>query len=170
MRLRWRETMPALQAIVNENETSKALFKMLESRERSRSVTDVRQIFYQLSETNPKISADELIATFKKLEDLGMGSIIHGRDSNPTRFKWNYSLKDIAQKANGKEVALKPLDAPKVQRTQSAAAMLSQAVMPNKQHVITVFIVGDDVKEFTVPADKMNVVSKLLESLSKDAA
>lgn len=96
-----------IQMVANSNETSKGIFKNLSMRKRFRMETDLRMFRYQLLNTETKFSDMHFLETFKKLEKLGVGSIVIGRAGKPTRFRWNYNLKLVAAAAQGDSSTVK---------------------------------------------------------------
>lgn len=93
-----------IKEIAKENQQSKTIFNALAARQRTRKVTDVRQFYYKLLNEGAKLSKEDVIHTFKRLEDAGAGSLIIGRKNKPDRFEWNYSIKKIASAAVGSQV------------------------------------------------------------------
>lgn len=83
---------------VGSNSTAKSLAKMLAARERFSRETDIKRLYVSLIREGQKLVPNEYNGFFKDLEEAGVGSIIHGRKGNPTRFKWNYSLKDVGNR------------------------------------------------------------------------
>lgn len=70
------------------------------NRERNREVTDIEQMRKGIElKEGETLDATRWMQAFKKLEDMGLGSLIIGRRGNPNRFRWNYSLKAIGQAA-----------------------------------------------------------------------
>ncbi len=90
----------ALQAEAEKSHEFKTLAHYGAQRDRNREVTDVEQMRKGLIEKHQEeLDADKWLEAFHTLEDLGMGSLIHGRNGTPTRFRWNYSLKAIGAAA-----------------------------------------------------------------------
>lgn len=93
-----------IKQIAEENDTSRAIFSKLGDRQRSRARINIRALKYDLLMNGQKVVEEEFLATFKKLMDLGVGSLVVGRGGNPTRFIWNYKLKDVAKAAKSDKV------------------------------------------------------------------
>lgn len=91
--------MEALKQVVNQSEATKAIFKALGKRVRFRRHTNIQFFQYQLQ----TVSKEEIITTFKRLQELGLGVVVYGRGKNPDKFIWNYNLKDIYKVAQGKK-------------------------------------------------------------------
>lgn len=91
---------PELKTIANENDTSKAIFNELSGRQRSHARINIRSLKYDLLTKGTVIEDDKFIDTFKKLMALGIGSLVVGRAGKPTRFIWNYKLRDITGAVN----------------------------------------------------------------------
>lgn len=92
-----------IQQIAHSSPGAKEVFNVLERRQRSRKRTDLNRIYREIKLTNTEITKKEVLVVFKKLQDAGVGSIVFGRGSNPNRFVWNYSLRDIAKTAFEKD-------------------------------------------------------------------
>lgn len=88
-----------IKQIAHENSTAKTVFQALDKRQRYRKETNLTKLEHSLLNSGEKIVSDEYFDTFKKLESLGIGSLVLGRKGKPNRFIWNYSLKDVAKAA-----------------------------------------------------------------------
>jgi hypothetical protein len=89
-----------LKSIAHENQNSEVIFKYLRERQRTRPVMDLRQVLYKIcNETGDLLKMEDVMHTFRRLQDIGVGSIIIGRGSRPNRFKWNYSIQQISKLA-----------------------------------------------------------------------
>lgn len=90
------ETMKieTLKEIGNSNDTAKAVFSEWASRKRIRTELNVNRLIIKLAHKG-KVVPEEVYETLKKLEDAGVGSLIHGRAGKEDRFKVYYSLKQI---------------------------------------------------------------------------
>lgn len=91
--------MQDVALIAKETPTSAAIFKLLSKRERHRGVQDLRRLYNEMLAQGTKVNQDEFMATFKRLDKAGIGSLIIGRGRNPSRFKWNYNLRILAENA-----------------------------------------------------------------------
>lgn len=106
-----KESVSQIQSIANESSTSKAIFSALSERERYRTRLNLKKFRYDLINKGEKIVEDEYLATFKRLQDLGIGALVIGRKGKPNRFLWHYNLKDVATASSGKSnVELRTLD------------------------------------------------------------
>lgn len=109
-----------IQEVAQETPTSKAVFDSWIQRQRFSQKTNLDKFKVDLLNQGEKIVDEEFQKTFKRLEDLGIGSIIHGRGKNPARFVWNYNLKDVAQMSMGnlsaEKVAELPVSKKKIKR------------------------------------------------------
>lgn len=109
-----------IQEVAKETPTSKAIFDSWIQRQRFSQKTNLDKFKGNLLNQGEKIVDEEFQKTFKCLEDLGIGSIIHGRGKNPTRFIWNYNLKDVAQMSmgtlSGEKVIALPVNKKKTKR------------------------------------------------------
>jgi hypothetical protein len=89
--------MSSIRSIAKDSEESQTIFNSLAKRKRTRRITDLRQLQYKLSNEGEKITREGVMRTFQALQDAGVGSVIIGRKGKPTRFKWDYSVKRVAQ-------------------------------------------------------------------------
>ncbi len=99
-----------LKREADSNEMLQLISFYCADRERNAAITDINQMKNILVRNGEKIELDDYYKAWKKLEDLGVGSIIQGRNGKSTRFKWNYSLKAIGQAAmSGKDIKVLPI-------------------------------------------------------------
>lgn len=92
-----------LVKIANKNKTAEALFTSWAVRERNREEIDVNRTKNVLLEEKFKIVPEELISALKDLERIGAGEFRLGRNGQPTRFRLNYSLKELGKAALGEK-------------------------------------------------------------------
>jgi hypothetical protein len=103
---------PTLGSIASSSPAGRAVFKVLEARERFRRVTDLNRLHaYIVENVNGSIEEDAFLNVFRSLESMGAGRLIIGRKNRPNRFYWSYNLRDAAQAAkDNKTIAdLQPL-------------------------------------------------------------
>lgn len=98
-----------LNALKPSNSTEEQIVSNLDKRKRFRRETNITRYFDILRQQGVSIVEDQYLATWKKWESLGLGSIIYGRKGNPTRFKWKYNLKWVAQAAKEGDKAGEPM-------------------------------------------------------------
>lgn len=91
--------MENLAAIAKENETAKNVFEIFSNRERYRRETNLKRLQRYMHEEGKKVNESEFMDLFKKLQDLGIGTIVVGRGTKNNRFKWHYNLRDVARAA-----------------------------------------------------------------------
>lgn len=84
------------------NQISNTIVEMLAQRQRVNKSTDLEQLTRSLSSKHPGILLEDVIQVFKQFAQDGAGSLVRRRGNNPTRFLWNYNLKEYAEKAMGK--------------------------------------------------------------------
>jgi hypothetical protein len=86
-----------LKRETDKNEEFLRLAYYAANRQRNRVSTDIRQMRKNLMADEPGLVIDpkKWIMAFQRMEQLGMGSLVIGRNGKATRFKWNYSLKAI---------------------------------------------------------------------------
>lgn len=93
---------PNLQGIAGLNPVAALMIKDFGKRERQRRVTTLTRYQRHLAQTYKKeIDWAQLVSTFKALNDLGLGALVTGRGAMSHRFKWGYSLRDVARAAAG---------------------------------------------------------------------
>lgn len=134
-----------LKDLSKENKTSEAVFEALSQRMRARNVTNLNLLKYFLINNGIQIVTEQYIEVFKKLEALGVGSLIRGRktktgQTSPPRFVWHYNLKEVGKAAKGDKVSLKEI--------QSAQPVLppSTVDVPESEHVNKITIDRDGFK------------------------
>jgi len=141
------------------NPTEEVILNNLGKRERFRRETNLSAYQVNLLRKGEKIVDEQFLATWKKWESLGLGSIIYGRKGNATRFKWNYNLKWVAKAAMEGEKAGEPEALP-------GAAKRGRGRPPgskNKRREVMAPRVKTDVKDMS-----MLVLNQVLQ-LAKDA-
>lgn len=130
--------MVDLKTFVNESQVAKVMFEEFSSRQRYRDNTNVHHLHNTLRTKGVKLSEDDIITAFKQLTEMGIGKIIFGRGKNPTRFLWNYNLKDVAKAAQGK----KPLEEAQLLKAVSRAKqqIKANAASAKPSEMITITI------------------------------
>lgn len=91
----------SLQTVSKMNDAAQAAFKTFAKRERYRANTPVQRFHQELQSTYGEVKLEELMDMFKALEKQGVGSLVISRKPYQTRFKWGYSLRDVARVAAG---------------------------------------------------------------------
>ena len=84
------------------NQVGQQVIEVLSQRQRVNKSTDLEQLTKMLARNNPSILLEDVIQVFRQFSNDGAGSIVRRRGKNPTRFIWNYNLKEYAEKALGK--------------------------------------------------------------------
>lgn len=82
-----------------ESNAAKTIFKVFGKRQRFRRHTNLDLFFKVIAQEDPSITEREFLEVFKTLQNQGAGSLVIGRKDNPTRFVWNYNLKEVANVA-----------------------------------------------------------------------
>lgn len=90
----------AIQTLAKENPTADSLLLTLAERGRNRGDTDIQRYRLLLLRKGVKVVEADYLAAWKKLEEIGAGSIIYGRKNKSNRFKWNYSLRAVGLAAH----------------------------------------------------------------------
>jgi len=78
---------------------AKAMLDDFASRTNNQRITKVDQILNRLRSAN--VQRWEVIALFRKLEELEHGKFIEGRKGHPSRFVWSSSPIDVGKAAQG---------------------------------------------------------------------
>lgn len=87
-----------LNSIAENNTTAIEIFDVLSKRQRVRKILDLRRFEYDLVQDGRKVDHDDLMKTFKLLQEAGAGAIVRKTDQ-PIRFVWNKNLKKVATEA-----------------------------------------------------------------------
>lgn len=91
---------PRLKAEAEKSHEFLTLVYYGANRQRNSEVTDIEQMRKLIEvKHGENLDSGKWLEAFKRLEDLGMGSLILGRRGKPNRFRWNYSLKAIGTAA-----------------------------------------------------------------------
>lgn len=69
----------------------------------NKKTTNIDRLKNLLLAKGEKIVDKEYMETFKRLQDMDYGSIVYGRNGQPTRFIWNYNLKSVGKSAFSEE-------------------------------------------------------------------
>lgn len=88
-----------LSKIGSSSESAQIVMNTLAKRERFRRESDLTRLKRDLIKQGSKVVDEDYMQFWKGLEAEGVGSIIHGRKGKSDRFKWNYSLKVVADAA-----------------------------------------------------------------------
>lgn len=99
-----------LKEVTNASHTSVVTMLFLALRQRDRGFSNIPGTKEQLIKMGEKIVDDDFSKFWRDLQAIGVGSIVFGRRGNPDRFKWHYSLKNVAQSAiEGRQEEIKLL-------------------------------------------------------------
>ncbi len=117
------------------DQVSGLVYKVLGSRQRIRQQTDLTVLYRQIKRLDRNVNEKDFLATFRKLEADGAGSLVIGRRGNPNRFIWKYNLKDVATLANKNKPlsGLKPLEETNHRLVQFTKPTRKVAVVKPKQ-------------------------------------
>lgn len=173
----------SLTELAAQNNTAKILFNELSQRERFRSRSDLRKLFAKLSGEHRGMDKNDFMELFQTLQDMGLGSIIHGRGTNPTRFDWHYNLKDIGLAAKGKLPmsqiqSLSPSGGSYAPRsgvgsgvaatTQPRPVQAQQTARPDTSTGFELLIISPSgIERFKVPSERTDLVRKLLSEFAE---
>lgn len=94
-------TTKHLTQLATSNPAAVAVFADLCQRSRYRREFNIRHLFKRLRKINALLDKDAIVAVFQRMQDLGLGALVHGRGMKPDRFVWKYNSKDVASAAAG---------------------------------------------------------------------
>jgi hypothetical protein len=89
----------ALRRHYRQDPGNKALYDYLAERKYSRSAITVDVLAGKTG-----LGRGQVVAFFKRLEELGCGRFVVGRGGHPSRFAWKVALADVGRAAAGQEV------------------------------------------------------------------
>jgi hypothetical protein len=120
---------PELQELRNayaSGASAKVLLDDFANRTNNQRMTTVDQLLNRLRGAN--VQRWEVIALFRKLEQLKHGTFIEGRKGHQSRFVWSSSPIDVGKAAQGEEapIAPVPMDVP----ADDSSAELRKYVFP----------------------------------------
>lgn len=167
-----------LSKVANLNDAAVATFDVFAKRQRFRSNTNLSRFHRELEDKYGTINEDELLQTFKGLEQAGMGSLIVGRKKTKTRFIWNYSLRDVAKLAKGEVTADDLHKIPRAKpariiRRSAAPQPVTAAPVPapieQASPVLEVILLDGqgNAEKFVIPANRQDAFKMILSSLTK---
>jgi len=90
-----------LRDLYNENPVARAFLDHAASRAYNQRETKTDRALAILRPTIPDISRGDIVRLFRELETAGCGRYIVGRHQHPSRFAWDYPMRDIGQIASG---------------------------------------------------------------------
>jgi hypothetical protein len=93
-----------LRALYSSGVSAKLILDEFAGRTNNQRLTKVDQILNRLSGANVRRS--EVIALFRKLQELDHGIFIEGRKGHPSRFEWSSNSIDVGKAAQGGEVPI----------------------------------------------------------------
>ena len=114
----------ALRHLADTGEAPKKAFEVLAKRQRKRRELSLEVLMQELRADGVEITRAQAYSFFKELERCGCGRIKLGRGSRPTRFRWRYTMRSIAQLALGQTdtVQIMPeLDAEEIDNGEGTA-------------------------------------------------
>lgn len=149
--------VPKLQTFAKSNNLSQDVFRALADRERAAARSDIDAIFREL-EFKKKIELDyfKYLDVWKSLQDLGVGTLVHGRKGNPNRFVWHTNLREVGRLALG--LPAEPEQLVKKEETKVMPPIKSQ---PKEGNTVT-FVIPS-----TVSIEDIKALIQLGASLSK---
>ncbi len=148
------------------NDAAVATFEELSQRQRYRKDTNLRRFRKALSEKHGTIDLHQLEEVFRHMEQLGLGSLVIGRDDKPTRFVWKYNLKDVAKAAETGVMPERMLGGkkPKIDIKKQAPTPVLNPKGDTSE--VNIFIIDNgNLNQYRVVGANAAVVKKLLDSL-----
>lgn len=82
--------------LINKTETSNNVLNFLVRKDKVASVTNLESFRVFLCRKGYKVAFQDFIKLFKDLEEAGAGKLEDYKGTNPTKFIWYYSFKDVA--------------------------------------------------------------------------
>jgi hypothetical protein len=112
-----------LKALAKGSALSRAVFESIATRDRPRTVTDLRRLRQAICHSVP-IDTAEYRGLFRALQDMGLGRLILGKKENePDRFVWSVNLIEVGVAASGIAPREKPKASVAAPFTQQANAL-----------------------------------------------
>jgi hypothetical protein len=90
-----------LRQFYEESVVARAFFDHAARRERDQSETKVDRILVRLKAQGQDLSRREIVALFRKLQELGCGQFVEGRHGWPSRFVWSVGMTSVGRAAAG---------------------------------------------------------------------
>jgi hypothetical protein len=90
-----------LRQLYQQNPVAKAFFDHAARRERDQSETKVDRILVLLQAEGHSFPRRDIIALFRKLQELACGQFVEGRRGWPSRFVWSAGLTSVGRAASG---------------------------------------------------------------------
>lgn len=156
-----------LANVALSSDTALGIFDDCSKRKRMRWETDLGRYAVKLAKKGVKVVQEPYMQTWKDLEDFGVGVIVHGRNGNPTRFRWHYSLKDIGEAAMHpeKKIEFKMLEGSTKQEPKEVKVKRGRPFgSKNKKKVKLIAKAPNEVIQ------KIAQVTKLLQEIAKLSA
>ncbi len=164
------------------NPVAKNIVADLGKRLRLRRKTNIPRYQRHLADQfGSEVDEAQLVDTFKKMESLGLGSLVNGRGGKPSRFVWKYSLRDVAKAARGEikpeEMSLAPTGKTRIVRSTKPKVKVApakpiepspiSAPITQSQSGTEILVIGPDghVKKFQVTPDKEQAFLSVLQAL-----
>ena len=98
-----------LKDLYNKNEAAKVLCDHMAARQRNQSETKLKRIMALLKNDGIEVKKSELIAAFRKLEELSCGQYIEGRHGWASRFVWSVGSLSACRACSGETSVVEPL-------------------------------------------------------------
>lgn len=156
-----------LEQIPTLNDAAVAAFDVFSKRRRFRSNTNLSRFHRELELKYGTIDENQLLETFKALENAGMGSLIMSRKKDRTRFAWNYSLKDVARMSKGEISKNEAYKISKPQRRLVVPKVQPRMVKPEpKVETVDVLVIDNGrAEKYSIPVDRIDIFKTFVNSL-----
>jgi hypothetical protein len=86
----------ALRNLYKSNDSARAIFEYLASREKNRSTTTVDRLLTVLASVGSSLARGDVIDTLRTLGDAGCGVFVTGRRGKLSRFEWGQGVSMIS--------------------------------------------------------------------------
>jgi hypothetical protein len=100
-----------LRQLYRQNLVAQAFFDHAAGRERDQKETKVDRILSLLKAEGHAFARRDIIALFKKLEELACGQFVAGRLGRPSRFVWSLGLTSVGRAAAGESQPISRISA-----------------------------------------------------------
>lgn len=95
--------LESLKQLYSGNEAAKAICDHMAARTRNQNETTLDRIIGHLSAADKEFKRSDLIAAFRRLQEVGCGQYVEGRHGWKSRFVWSVKSKHVASAALGND-------------------------------------------------------------------
>lgn len=160
-----------IQDLYKENDVYKAALELFSTRERSarKGVVNIGRVRRELEAHGTKVTREQMVSLFKKLQALKLGRIALGQGGKPARFLLSANLRSIGKVATGEWTEVQKHNSrtrlPHVAAEELSSKKINQIeVSTGYEHK---FIVRKGQYELEIPSNitdaEIKAVTKILE-------